>query len=87
MVDSSGAVSSLKQRCEHVFLMGHSLGAALCLHVAAHEEVAGVVSMCAPLDMSTWLRSTPVYIAVSLTCTNSARRHTESPAARRKIYT
>src|SRR5579863_4432569 len=41
----------LKQRCDVVFLVGHSLGGALCLHTAAHEEVAGIVTMCAPLHM------------------------------------
>lgn len=41
----------LKQRCDMVFLVGHSLGGALCLHTAAHEEVAGLVVMCAPLHM------------------------------------
>jgi len=41
----------LKQRCDVVFLVGHSLGGALSLHVAAHEEVAGIVSMCAPLHL------------------------------------
>lgn len=44
----------LKERCEHVFLIGHSLGGSLCLHAAAHEEVAGVVTMCAPLHMFPW---------------------------------
>ena len=39
----------LKQRCDIVFLVGLSLGGALSLHVAAHEEVAGIVSLCAPL--------------------------------------
>ena len=41
----------LKKRCDQVFLIGHSLGGALCLHTAAHEEVAGIVAMCAPLHM------------------------------------
>jgi carboxylesterase len=44
----------LKQRCDQVFLIGHSLGGALCLHVAAHETVDGVVSMCTPLHMYSW---------------------------------
>src|SRR5215467_11491552 len=42
---------AFKQRCDVVFLVGHSLGGALSLHVAAHEEVAGIVSMCAPLHL------------------------------------
>src|SRR2546425_8061458 len=39
----------LKQRCDVVFLIGHSLGGALSLHIAAHEEVAGIITMCAPI--------------------------------------
>ncbi|MEO7020093.1 MAG: alpha/beta fold hydrolase [Ktedonobacteraceae bacterium] len=50
------AFHALKQRHEQVFLVGHSLGGALALHTAAHEEVAGVVSMCAPLSMYPWMR-------------------------------
>jgi carboxylesterase len=44
-------LKALKHRCDIVFLVGHSLGGALSLHVAAHEEVAGIVSMCAPLHL------------------------------------
>src|SRR5258708_31128791 len=44
----------LKRRCDIVFLVGHSLGGALCLHSAAHEEVAGVVTICAPLHLHPW---------------------------------
>ncbi len=44
-------LNALKQRCDVVFMVGHSLGGALILHTAAHEEVAGVVTMCAPLHM------------------------------------
>lgn len=46
----------MKRRCERVFLVGHSLGGALALHTAAHEEVAGVVSMCSPLYLYSWMR-------------------------------
>src|SRR5271157_2349959 len=48
-------LQQLKKRCAHTFLVGHSLGGALCLHVAAHEEVDGVVAMCPPLDMYSWM--------------------------------
>jgi len=46
----------LKQLCDVVFLVGHSLGGALSLHVAAHEEVAGIVSICAPSHMHPGLK-------------------------------
>ena len=52
---------ALKQRCDVVFLIGHSMGGALALHAAAHEEVAGIVSICAPLYMHPGLK-----VAVSL---------------------
>jgi|SRR5579885_1307511 carboxylesterase len=45
----------MKQRCERVFLVGHSLGGALALHTAAHEDVAGLVIMCAPLYLHGWV--------------------------------
>jgi carboxylesterase len=46
---------ALRERCDLVFVVGHSLGGALCLHLAAHEAVAGVVAMCAPLRMFPWM--------------------------------
>jgi carboxylesterase len=49
-------LKQLKQRCDVVFLIGHSLGGALCLHIAAHEEVAGVIPMCAPLHLHPWTK-------------------------------
>ena len=48
---------ALKQRCDVVFLVGHSLGGALSLHVAAHEDVAGIVSICSPSHMHPGLRA------------------------------
>lgn len=42
---------TMKAHCDRVFLVGHSLGGALSLHVAAHEPVDGIVTMCAPLYM------------------------------------
>ncbi|GCE05517.1 alpha/beta hydrolase [Dictyobacter aurantiacus] len=45
------ALHELRERCDHVFLVGHSLGGALCLHMAASEPVAGLVTMCAPISM------------------------------------
>ena len=47
----SSELAVLKQKSGTVFLVGHSLGGALALYTAAHEEVAGVVTMCAPLRM------------------------------------
>ena len=47
---------ALKQRCDVVFLIGHSMGGALSLHAAAHEEVTGIVSICAPLYMHPGLK-------------------------------
>ncbi len=45
----------LQEQCERVFLVGHSMGGALCLHVAAHHQVAGMVIMCAPISLRSWL--------------------------------
>lgn len=47
----------LKESCDVVFLVGHSLGGALILHVAAQEEVAGVIPICAPLHLHPLLKS------------------------------
>src|SRR5579859_3706846 len=45
----------LKQWCEYVFLVGHSSGGALCLHVAASEPVTGIITMCAPIYVYPWM--------------------------------
>lgn len=46
---------SLLKRCQRVFLVGHSLGGALCLHIASQEKVAGLVTLCAPAFMPPWM--------------------------------
>ena len=47
---------ALKQRCDLVFIIGHSIGGSLALHRAAHEEVAGIITMCSPIHMFPWMR-------------------------------
>jgi len=42
-------VHQLKEQCDLVFVLGHSLGGALALYVAAQEAVTGVVALCCPL--------------------------------------
>jgi len=49
-------VHRLKERCDLVFVLGHSLGGALALYVAAQEEVTGVVAICPPLQLQPWLQ-------------------------------
>jgi carboxylesterase len=74
----------LKQRCDVVFLIGHSLGGALCLHVAAHEEVAGIVTMCAPLHMHPWTKAA-VRLARRFTpLLPTIREDVRDPEARRR---
>lgn len=77
-------LQALKRRCDVVFLVGHSLGGALCLHMAAHEEVAGVVTMCAPLHMHP-LTHLGVRIAKRFTpLVPTIREDVHDPEARRR---
>lgn len=77
------ALHELQPRCDVVFLVGHSLGGALCLHTAVHEEVAGVVSMCAPLHMYPWTRPL-VQLAKRITpIVPTIREDVRDPQARR----
>lgn len=76
--------SALKQRCDAVFLVGHSLGGALCLHLAATEEVAGIVTMCAPLHMYPMLKQV-VRVAKYVTpFLPTLREDVRDPEARRR---
>ncbi len=77
-------LQQLKQRCDIVFLIGHSLGGALCLHVAAHEEVTGIVTMCAPLHMHPWTKAA-VRLAKRFTpLLPTIREDVRDPEARRR---
>ncbi len=47
----------LRRQCDHIIALGMSMGGLLSLHLAAHEVLAGVVVMAAPLYISNplWL--------------------------------
>lgn len=79
-------LAMLKQRCDVVFLVGHSLGGALSLHVAAHEEVAGVISMCAPLHLRPVTARVVRLIRRLTPVLPTIREDVRDPAARR-LYT
>lgn len=74
----------LKERCNVVFLVGHSLGGALILHIAAHEEVAGVVSMCAPLNIHPWLKPAVSFAKYVIPLVPTIREDVRDPEARRR---
>lgn len=74
----------MKQRCDLVFLVGHSLGGALSLHVAAHEEVAGIVTMCAPLHMHALTRHAVRFIKYITPLLPTIREDVRDPEARRR---
>ena len=74
----------LKELCEVVFLVGHSLGGALILHVAAHEEVAGVVPICAPLHLHPWLKPAVSIGKYLLPLVPTLREDVRDPEARRR---
>ena len=78
------AYKNLQARCAQVFLIGHSLGGALCLHIAAQEEVAGVITMCAPLHMFPWMIPA-VRLAMHITpLVPTVREDVRDPAARKR---
>jgi carboxylesterase len=77
-------LSLLKELCDVVFLVGHSLGGALVLHVAAHEEVAGVVPICAPLYLHPWLKPAVNIGKYLLPLVPTLREDVRDPEARRR---
>ena len=77
-------LSQLKELCNVVFLVGHSLGGALVLHVAAHEEVAGIVPICAPLHLHPWLKPAVNIGKYLLPLVPTLREDVRDPEARRR---
>lgn len=77
-------LNQLKEQCDVVFLVGHSLGGALALHVAAHEEIAGIVSMCAPLHLYPWLKPAVSLAKYLLPLVPTLREDIRDPEARRR---
>jgi carboxylesterase len=74
----------LKEMCDVVFLVGHSLGGALVLHVAAREEVAGVVPICAPLHLHSWLKPAVSIGKYLLPLVPTIREDVRDPEARHR---
>jgi carboxylesterase len=80
----SREVRALKKRCDLVFLIGHSLGGALCLHIASHEQIAGIVTMCAPLHMFPWTRAMVRMVKRITPVLPTIREDIRDPEARRR---
>ncbi|HLZ55582.1 MAG TPA: alpha/beta fold hydrolase [Ktedonosporobacter sp.] len=78
------ALHALKARCDMVFLVGHSLGGALSLHTAAQEEVAGIVTMCAPLHMFPWTQPIVQLVKRVTPVLPTIREDIRDPEARRR---
>jgi carboxylesterase len=77
-------LSRLKEMCDVVFLVGHSLGGALVLHVAANEDVAGVVPICAPLHLHLWLKPAVSIGKYLLPLVPTLREDVRDPEARHR---
>lgn len=75
---------ALKQRCDVVFLVGHSLGGALSLHAAAHEEVNGIISICAPLHMHPGLKVAVRLVKYVTPLLPTLREDVRDPVGRRR---
>ena len=75
---------ALKQRCDVVFIVGHSLGGSLTLHIAAHEEVAGIVIMCAPLHMHPLIHMAVRIVKHFTPLVPTVREDVRDPDARRR---
>ena len=80
----SSELAILKQKCGKVFLVGHSLGGALALYAAAREEVAGVVTMCAPLHLHPLVTPLVHLIKTITSFLPVVREDVSDPQARRR---
>lgn len=77
-------LNAFKQRCDVVFIVGHSLGGSLALHIAAHEEVAGIVIMCAPLHMHPLIHLGVRIVKYFTPLVPTVREDVRDPDARRR---
>ncbi len=77
-------LQAMKAHCDRVFLVGHSLGGALSLHLAAHEPVDGIVTMCAPLYMHPLTRFGVRVIKYITPLLPTLREDVRDPEARRR---
>jgi carboxylesterase len=75
---------AMKVRCDRVFLVGHSLGGALSLHVTAHEEVDGIVVMCAPLFLHPLTRYGVRFVKYITPLLPTLREDVRDPEARQR---
>ena len=78
-------LNRLKERCDLVFLLGHSLGGTLALYVAAQEEVTGVVAICPPLQLDPWLPLVVGLLKYVMPVVPTLHADVRDPEARRRL--
>jgi carboxylesterase len=52
--ESHRALNVLKKGCDKVFILGFSMGGAIALWLAAEEQVSGVITLSAPIQLTSW---------------------------------
>jgi carboxylesterase len=50
------AYKSMREICEKVVLVGHSMGGTLCLILAAYEEIDAIISICTPIKVEYFMQ-------------------------------
>lgn len=78
-------LNRLKEQCDLVFLLGHSLGGTLALYVAAQEEVTGVVAICPPLQLDPWLPLVVGLLKYVMPVVPTLHADVRDPEARRRL--